>query len=342
MSNSKAQGGKPFRSSWLSYLFFFAGGAMMIAAYLKSNAIESNHETVSGPAVSYQSAAIIRLEESEFVHPVLYEEGESSSSLMQGIKQNVSTIIDNYKSQGILKNASVYIRKLNESGAVSINPEFYYDPGSMMKVPIMIAHLRTALDNPSWLSQKIEFPGRTPNMPVEVDSKPILVAGKVYTVKQLIETMIIHSDNDAVVTLLNNLEEGSLNKVLKDLKITERKNAQSPMLFGVNEYERFFTVLYNASYVSKKDSEWAMQLLSKTVYNKSLTRTMTGQFPIAHKYGIAEFPDNLYLNEAGIFFKKDNPYLLVVMTNGTNTTKQSDVISEISAAVYHAMESGPL
>ena len=342
MSNSNSKGGKSFRPSWLSFLFFFAGGAMMIAAYLKMNAVESNPVNVSIPVTAAQSASIIRLEESEFVHPVLYEEGESSSALMQGIKQNVTGIINNFLAQGTLKNASVYIRKLNETGAVTINPDFYYDPGSMMKVPIMIAHLRKALDNPLWLSQKIEFPGRNPNMPVELGSKPILVAGSVYTVKQLIETMIIYSDNDAVITLLSNLEAGSLNKILKDLKIPERKNAQSPMLFSVSEYERFFTVLYNASYVSKKDSEWALQLLSKTVYNKSLTRNMSTQFPIAHKYGIAEFPDNLYLNEAGIFFKKDNPYLLVVMTNGTNTIKQSDVISEISTAVLHAFESAPL
>lgn len=296
----------------------------------------SQAAVVSSPAAT---ASVIRFGEFDFIRPVLYVNGETTSPTLQNLKVSIDNIIHNHAADGLM-NASIYIQKFDEAGSLTINPDEVYDPGSMMKVSMMIACLKEASSNRDVLTTKILFKGRDANMRTEKDATVNLTPGKAYTVKELIEVMIEKSDNDALLLLSRFLDPSKLNKVYHDLNIHVQKSDESTVLLSVKDYAKYLNVLYNASYLNRDDSQWALRILSKSTYNKSITRTLPEQILVAHKYGISEVHDKVYLGEGGIFYSDVSPYMLVVMTKGKNQFKQSDMISEISDLVFKTLNSG--
>jgi hypothetical protein len=61
---------------------------------------------------------------------------------------------------------------------------------------------------------------------------------------------------------------------------------------------------------------------------------------VAHKFGEMSAPDGtVQLNDCGIVYKPDQPYLICVMTKGTNYDSLVTVISHISNMVYTSVAS---
>jgi beta-lactamase class A len=329
---------KIFRAQLPAYSVI--GIAVCITAF---SLYKSKPVPVAAPAaqqVMPAPLAVNRLKDEDLTRPVLYMNGESTDADMQQLRSAVNDVINKHIATGAVRNASVYIRKMDKEESISINDNEFYDPGSMMKVTIMIAHLKEAMNNNSYLSEKLLFKGRNPSMLTERGAVQRLVPGKSYTRKELIESMIVYSDNDAVFLLVYDLTPAKINKIYNDLNIPDRKVGNSAIVLSPSEYSRFFTVLYNASYINRKDSDWALQLLCKSVYNKSITRALPAQLVVAHKYGVAEFKDITYLGESGLFYSTSGPYLLVVFTKGNSEDKQSDLISEISTVVFQSLGAG--
>ena len=98
---------------------------------------------------------------------------------------------------------SIYYRDLKTGIWTGIGENTEYDPGSLLKVPIMIAWFRKAQDNPSVLSQELLFTGPTSSNGKEFS---LLTKGQSYTVNYLINSMITKSDNDAKDVLLANID----------------------------------------------------------------------------------------------------------------------------------------
>lgn len=276
-----------------------------------------------------------RLESStDLTRPVLYMNSESEESDMSQLKVSVKDVINKHIRSGAIKGASVYIRKMDKEESIRINDDQYYDPGSMMKVVIMMAHLKEAMKDNSYLSEKMMFEGRNPTMYTEAGAPIRLEVGKNYSRRELIESMIIHSDNDAAFMLLCDLPTGRIEKIYTDLNIPNRKLGKSAISLSPSEYSKLFTVLYNSSYVNRTDSEWGLSLLCRSDFNKGLTRSIPNHFPVAHKYGVAQFSDITFFGETGLFYSPKGPYLLVVFTQGKSQETQANLISEISIVVY--------
>jgi hypothetical protein len=71
--------------------------------------------------------------------------------------------------------------------------------------------------------------------------------------------MIKYSDNNSTQILWNILGVDRFEKTYKDLSI----NSKEFGVIKVLDYATFFRVLYNASYLNKANSEFALSLLSK-------------------------------------------------------------------------------
>src|SRR6185437_5576689 len=106
-----------------------------------------------------------------------------------------------------------------------INPDNTYAPASLLKVFVMMAYYKEAddFDNPALLQKQIAFEAskdQTNDDPGEII--PHLAAGQRYTTEQVIDQMIIYSDNDALYTLVDNFDQQTLNDfqaVFADLNI---------------------------------------------------------------------------------------------------------------------------
>lgn len=156
-----------------------------------------------------------------------------------------------------METISVYFRDLNSGLWAGIDQDTGYDPASLMKVPIMIAWLKKEQDNPGTLSDRLVWTGS------QYDGKGLdfysLQAGQSYTVDELINLMIVKSDNDAKDLLLNNLDAQTINTVFTDLGIKAWGDTPGTSTkISAAMYSRFFRVLYNATYLSRDLSEKAL------------------------------------------------------------------------------------
>lgn len=273
----------------------------------------------------------------ELIKPFLFAETDAEDQSLQEIKsQLVSLINDNIKS-GHLVNASIYLKKLDYARSIRINPAETYNPGSLMKLPVMIAYFKEAMNGTAAiLDKKILFNGHNPDLPVEEGSVPLLKVGKSYSVKELIDYMIIDSDNDAMGLLVNNFDEKKLHKMFADLGVPIPGSNTEVFNITPEIYGRFLRILYNSTYLDRSYSQRALSILTQTKYRKGIVRNIS-DVKVAHKYGISVTNGIRSLSEAGVFYK-DSPYLFVIMTKGSEYPKMADIISQCSDMVYKGMQ----
>ena len=313
---------------YLITVIIFSFFIMNSYCHVKKDSLKSNYANLLANTSS--SIDLIRIKNERLTSPLLMAFSASESNELMPLKARLNDIINNNIISGKIKIASVYLKKLDDMRSIALNASEVYDPGSMMKIPVMIACLKESMNDPSFINSKLIFTGHNTSLPVEEGSKPVLSVGKSYTIRELIEFMIIDSDNDAMGLLFYKLGEDKLDKVFNDfrIKIPDR----SAPAFNMNPifFSRFMNILYNATYLDIKNSEWALLTLSKAKYDKGLTRNLPKNVEVAHKYGVDYNATDKMLSESAIIYISNDPYLLVVMTKGKNYKKQSDVISEIS------------
>jgi len=270
------------------------------------------------------------------------EDAEENTQL-KAMKRKLEKAIEDQIKRKWTTDAAVYFRLLNSGRWISIKSNDTFSPGSLLKVPVMIAVLKEEERRPSFAGDKIIFRAPTP-LGAEPNYKPskILEAGESYTVDDLLYRMIVYSDNDAMYLLMATLDkkfyEDLVNELNREFSVPP---PQSGDYMTVEEYAAFFRVLFNATYLSKEMSEKALGLLVKTEFNEGLNGGVPSRIPIAHKFGERVYGRNneaKQLHDCGIVYYPDHPYLLCVMTTGTSFEYLDDGIREISRIVYEGVD----
>lgn len=236
---------------------------------------------------------------------------------------------------------AIYFRNLNNGPWFGMNEKEKFMPASLLKVPLMIAYYKESESNPDILNKSIIFDKKESlNVNQEIKPSQTLESGKPYTVKELIDHMIIYSDNEATQILLNNLPAESINKIYDDLGI-DLPVSEWPKndYMSVKSYASFFRILYNAAYLNRDMSEKALALLAASEYKNALVAGVDSEVVVAHKfgeYGIDKSdPQNPYeLHDCGIVYYPGYPYLLCVMTRGRSIEDNEKTIAQISSIVY--------
>lgn len=238
---------------------------------------------------------------------------------------------------------SVYFRSLNNGPWIGINEKEYYTPASLLKLPILIATLKKAENDPALLKMHINY-----NTPYDTIYKPnikdttCIRLGKAYSVDELLRFMIVHSDNEAKEILVHLISNDYIMNVMEELGVNLKNRNFSIDFISVKEYSSFYRILYNASYLNRNMSEKALELLSQTNYNKGITNKLPKDLVVSHKFGERGFEnsDLKQLHDCGIIYLPGNPYLLCVMSRGYDFDKLSKVISDISLMVYNNVKKG--
>lgn len=88
-------------------------------------------------------------------------------------------------------------------------------------------------------------------------------------------------------------------------------------------------------------SEKALELLSRSSFNKGFVAGLPKGVVVAHKFGErGGLKNNLkQFHECGIIYFPENPYLLCVMTLGENEDNLIDLIKTVSSKVYQEVDS---
>jgi len=81
----------------------------------------------------------------------------------------------------------------------------------------------------------------------------------------------------------------------------------------------------------------ALSLLTESTFKDGLLKELPSSIVVAHKYGESGDAVSHQLHEAGIIYLQNKPYLISVMTRGTDWNKLSEVIGHISRMTYDYM-----
>lgn len=280
---------------------------------------------------------IKRLNGYQFIRPLLYAEPSCESDNLTQHKSEIETIINTNKSQGNISTASVYIREFSKAEWISINEEEKYSPGSLMKIPELIAFYKMNEKIPGLFNRKIKYDHEfvTDKHPVYL-SKQIKI-GESYTIKELLKYMIVYSDNNATILLNQIVDENIFKKVFSDVGLTEPDFKLSQYPIKVNDFSVFMKELYNASYLSQEDSESCLEMLSRSDFKEGLLSGLPSSCTVAHKFGEGGFDNNPNFSETALVYCGKKPYLITIMAKGSDMKKIPKVISEISKKVYDIM-----
>lgn len=318
------------RTSWLkiaAFLLIFGVG-VLVGFYIDKS---TESDLVYG----------FREEDSEytFINPLLFVITPEEQALpqYQPLKDEVEKYIKQATTQGKATGISVYFRNLDTSQWVAINAEKTYPPASLLKVVTLIAVLKEAEMNPQFLFATVTARevGEAVNEMYFPPSRHV-EAGKTYSVQELLNLLIIESDNAASYILSRMLGDQRMIDIFSDLNIPP---ISDDTRYTPLQYSRLFRALYNGTYLSKPFSEKALELLSKTSYTSGLVSGVPSGTIVAHKFGTKsgddlEVPTKNELHDCGIIYRPESPYFLCVMTEGTDFEELETVIADISRLVW--------
>ena len=317
------------------FLIIFCGIFLSIAVLLSNNRSASSKkiETVDSPQCS-SYMTIIRNNDFGLTHPLLLADLESESPTYMNLKVELSKTIQSYIKKGDVQSVSVYVRQMNNASWMSINGNQCYLPGSMMKVPIMLYYLKEEQKCPGILNKELYYEKPQQSFPEQAYKGDSIKPHRSYKVSELLRYMIEESDNNATFLLSKNLKPDSFRKIFTELDIPPDEFNDIKYQINVKDYEKFFRVLYNATFINEKLSQYGLDLLTHSKFMDGIARKLPDGTIIARKFGERGIDTNMDFSEGGIVYKDSNPYILVIMTKGTNQSDQVNLISELSLQVF--------
>jgi len=277
----------------------------------------------------------------KFISPIISADPVEESEMLQGIKSRIAEFIAKEKSNGSLLSASVYLKEFQGGNWMAINPAETYNPGSLLKVGVLITYLRMAENDKNLLDKEVVYQGERGFVyPVEHYTDDTVLEGHKYKVNELLRYMIRNSDNRATVFLESHMDTTIFKQEFDDMGITKPRFNDPYYALNVVEYSMMLRALYNAGYLRKRASENALSMLAESNFSKGLLRELPRGLTVSHKFGESGDATLHELHESGIVYISGKPYMITIMTKGDDWEKLSADIGHISRMAYDEMISG--
>ncbi len=242
---------------------------------------------------------------------------------------------------------SYYFRNLRNGPWFWHNEEAIFAPASLMKLPVTMAYMKWAEEYPTIWAKA--FSGITENTTVQN-----IVPGESiqwwlsYSLDDLIKFSLIFSDNNANSTLLANIPQELLFRVFRELNIPIIDNLEQweDEYITVKEYASFFRILFNSSYLSRTSSEHLLKTMSLAENTRWIKRKLPADIIVSHKFwerGSIDSKTGVFaqqFHDCGIVYFDSYPYLLCVMTRGTDGLENLEtIIEDISFEIFTTIKS---
>jgi beta-lactamase class A len=257
---------------------------------------------------------------------------------LASLKEQVEQVIARYRQSGSASDISVYFSDLNNDNTIEVNGGAGFEPASLIKLPLMMEYFKRAESDPVVLTKKLTYDGKK-DWTLDQNYRPqkTLEPGKSYTVDELIFRMIANSDNNAFRTLLTAADRRYLQEIHNILGVETVADASGARLVTARSYAIFLKTLYNASYLNQMMSERALKYLTANDFHLGIDATIPDSITVASKFGERTTGDNgeiKQLHDYGIVYYPNRPYLVCIMTKGTDFLKLTEAIREISKLVF--------
>lgn len=260
-------------------------------------------------------------------------------------ERNLKSLVQDVVSENPSIKTSVFFLNLDNSGWFSVNGTDTFIPASLLKLPMLISYYKLHENEKDLFEQQISFKGENFNTFKNIGNGTI-TPGETYTVKELMREMITHSDNNAL-QLLYKYREGSLKSIFDDMKIalpSTDNEISSKDFLTARDMGRFLLVLYNSSYLNPENSEEALKILSESVFKDGIVAGVPSNIIVSHKFGERTLVEKdkilqTELHDCGIVYHPNIPYIVCIMTKGSDFNSEKLQIQKISKIIYNGVDS---
>ncbi len=265
------------------------------------------------------------------------------SKATRGEKEKLQQdLLDFLGSRGAVDNVSIFYRNLAKGYEISIAGDRSWVPASTVKAFVLVEAFRQKQLGLVNFDQRviIKKENVVPTELEAVEYQPLRDGNRV-TIRELVYAMTVQSDNTAFNALLDVLDRRNINNSLKkygivDTVIGEKLSLDDNQLAIDKEVEgrqenkttasdlaTLFTLIYQGKI---PDSEEILTIFKQQKLKDMIPAMLPDDVVVAHKTGFW----SPYFHDAGIVYKQNEPYVLVVMTNldGPHT------VAEISKICY--------
>jgi len=313
-----------------SVIALIAAGAIILAA------IQVNHSI----DLKKQEA---KLSESKIVTPV--QKSNNPEELKTQTNQIQKYLVAEAALLGVADNISLYFKDLKQENPleVSMEPTKSWVPASTIKAYVLLEAFRQkrlgliSFDQPVTISADNVVPTE-----LETDEFPRLREDTSVTVKQLVEAMIIQSDNSAYNTLLDILDRRNINSSLRNIGITETvvgeklnldadqfqkdllSTGRQPNTTTVKDLATYFSLLYSHKI---PDAEEILAVFKRQKINNMIPARLPENTVVAHKTGDWA---PIY-HDGGIVYKPDDPFVLAIFTSDGDPS----VVAKLAQVAYY-------
>jgi len=238
-------------------------------------------------------------------------------------------------------NISFYIEDLNSGSWTGWQEREAFVSASLLKVPVAIGVMKK-IDKEDWtLNTKLTYEEKHKDTGFgKLWEEPI---GSEFTIERLISEMLQNSDNTSFRILASNLSEEDFANVYYHIGVVDPalsaealENGGKVAKLPSKEMASIFRALYNATYLTRKSSNYILDLLTKTQFDEPIP-AIPDDIQVAHK--IAAFDSNdpnrqKNYHDCGIAYIPSHPYLYCVMTREFDAQKSKEIITSINSKAF--------
>lgn len=255
------------------------------------------------------------------------------------LEEELRAFAEQMVAQGQLSDYSVYYQEFVSGPVIAINESRGFFPASLLKLPVALWYFKQAQERPELLLEEIHFAGPRGSTDGHFLPQHPIAVGTTYTIEELIKLMLTESDNDATQVLVEYAGGREvINEVYEELDIRNVDNYETYVM-DTQTYGAFFRVLFNARYIDREYSERILSMLTDTSFKTGMVGGLPEDVVVAHKFGERTLDENgpvEQLHECGIVYAPANPYLLCIMTQGSDYDVMAAFIREASRRVFEA------
>lgn len=243
----------------------------------------------------------------------------------------------------------VVIEDLSTGWRIAINENKLFPSASLIKVPIMASYFSFSLEKGLDLKQSLVLTNR-----YKVPGSGILkncTAGAEFNIEDLIEIMVVESDNTATNMLIDYLGFDVLNDYFRKLGLNDTVLTRKMMDFesrkegmdnftSASDLAYILRQMYYKRLINKTLSQRCLEILKRQRVRDRIPAQLPFDAVVAHKTGL----EKGICHDAGIIFTPKGDFIVCVLTkhNYKASRPVKRFISRIALDVYNCYQSDNL
>lgn len=230
---------------------------------------------------------------------------------------------------------SVAFTDLVTGRTVCYNEGIRFNPASVIKIPVMVTAFTQVQNGKKQFTDKLTL--RSSDRIWGSGDLYYAKAGSQYTLIQLVEVMITHSDNTATKMLIDYLGIDTVNATIRDLGLSDTVVSTTNLLNadGLNystpyDMNRLLYKLAKSEIATPEMCRDMIDILSRNAHRWGIPKHLPASVRVANKTGTLTG----IRNDSGIIFLQDSPYILSVFTKMTSSQIAQSAVVDISDQIY--------